>query len=281
MLVNPPTNMKTCRNLLLIGLLLCSRAARGAAPGWRLSVESVKSKDSFAIVQDGRAIPLWVDAGDFPGVQRVANDLQRDVARVTGQSPLISHAAAGPGANAILIGTIGKSPLIDKMIQDRKMDVTGVAGQWESFLIQVVSRPLPGVAAALVIAGSDKRGTIYGIYELSGQIGVSPWYYWADVPVEHRAALFINAGRHAEGPPSVKYRGIFLNDESARPDAAGCARNTARVPVPGNAPTGQLRHGFYTNLFRVDSAPQRQLPLARHVEQPFQRGRSGKPPPGR
>ena len=242
--------MKTCRNLLLIGLLLCSGAARGAAPGWRLSVESVKSKDSFAIVQDGRAIPLWVDAGDFPGVQRVANDLQRDVARVTGQSPLISHAAAGPGANAILIGTIGKSPLIDKMIQDRKLDVTGVAGQWESFLIQVVSRPLPGVAAALVIAGSDKRGTIYGVYELSGQMGVSPWYYWADVPVEHRAALFINAGRHAEGPPSVKYRGLFLNDES--PDLTRWVREKyGAVPVPGNAPTANYGTGFYTNLFEL------------------------------
>ena len=71
------------------------------------------------------------------------------------------------------------------MIRENKLDASGVAGKWESFFIQVVPEPLPGVASALVIAGSDKRGTIYGIYDLSEQIGVSPWYWWADVPAEH------------------------------------------------------------------------------------------------
>ena len=88
------------------------------------------------------------------------------------------------------------------MIPGHKLDPAGVAGQWESFLIQVVPDPMPGTASALVIAGSDKRGTIYGIYDLTGQIGVSPWYYWSDVPAEHQEALYVKAGRHVSGPPS-------------------------------------------------------------------------------
>jgi hypothetical protein len=242
--------MKTRPILLLIGFLLCSRASGIAASGPALPIETVKTRDNFAIVQGNSAATLWVDAGDFPGVLRAANDLQQDVARVTGQSPPLSHAAGGPAAGAVIIGTIGKCHLIDKMIQDRKLDVTGVAGQWESFVIQVVPATVTGAAAALVIAGSDKRGTIYGIYTLSAEIGVSPWHFWADVPAQHKAALFIGAGRHAEGPPSVKYRGLFLNDES--PDLTRWVREKfGDVPVPGGAPTANYGRGFYTNLFEL------------------------------
>ena len=102
----------------------------------------------------------------------------------------------------------------DRLIRERKLDVAPVAGKWESFVIQVVPQPLPGVDSALIIAGSDKRGTIYGIYDLSEQIGVSPWYWWADVPPRRRDALFVKAGRYIQGPPTVQYRGIFLNDEA-------------------------------------------------------------------
>ena len=92
----------------------------------------------------------------------------------------------------ILIGTVGKSPLIDQLARAGKIDVSGIRGKWESFFLQTVANPLPGVDSALVIAGSDKRGTIFGIYDLSEQIGVSPWYWWADVTPERQ----IRALRH-------------------------------------------------------------------------------------
>ncbi|MBV9880108.1 MAG: glycosyl hydrolase 115 family protein, partial [Gemmatirosa sp.] len=96
----------------------------------------------------------------------------------------------------------------------RKIDVSAITGKWESFFLQTVDNPLPGIKQALVIVGSDKRGTIYGIYDLSQQIGVSPWVWWADVPVKRQASLYVLPGRRAESGPVVKYRGIFINDEA-------------------------------------------------------------------
>lgn len=75
----------------------------------------------------------------------------------------------------IIAGTIGKSDLISSMISSGKLDVSSISGQWESFISQVVVSPIPGVDQAMVIAGSDMRGTIYGLYDVSEQIGVSPW----------------------------------------------------------------------------------------------------------
>ena len=98
---------------------------------------------------------------------------------------------------------------------------------------------MPGIRSALVIAGSDKRGTIFGIYDVSEQIGVSPWYWWADVPVPHRAALFIKPGRYIEGEPAVKYRGIFLNDEA--PSLTGWV----------NEKYGGFNHYFYERVFEL------------------------------
>ena len=99
------------------------------------------------------------------------------------------------------------------MVKSGKLNADAISGKWESFIITTIANPLPGVDQALVIAGSDKRGTIYGIYEISEQIGVSPWYWWADVPPQHHENLFIKAGTYVQGPPVVKYRGIFINDE--------------------------------------------------------------------
>src|SRR6185436_19895865 len=102
---------------------------------------------------------------------------------------------------------------IDGLVRSGRLDTTGLAGRWETFVVQTVNRPWPGVDRALVIAGSDKRGTIYGAYNVSAQIGVSPWTFWADVPVRTRSALYVLPGRHTAGTPAVRYRGIFINDE--------------------------------------------------------------------
>jgi endo-1,4-beta-D-glucanase Y len=168
---------------------------------------------SFCLAQRDRLATLYIDSQDNAGVLHAVKDLQADIERVTDRKPTVTHELTGLGTSAVIIGTIGKSPIIDRLIRNRKIDAIQITGKWESFLIEVVPEPLPGVDSGLVIAGSDKRGTIYGIYDLSGQIGVSPWYWWADVPVKRNESLFVKAGCYVEGPPAVKYRGIFLNDE--------------------------------------------------------------------
>src|SRR5581483_11924700 len=113
--------------------------------------------------------------------------LSADVGRVTGHAaavvtvPVKEAGGVPKNEDIVIIGTIGKSPLIDALVKAKKLDVSDVAGKWESAVTTIVDRPMPGVRRALVIAGADKRGTIYGIYDLSEQIGVSPWYWWADV----------------------------------------------------------------------------------------------------
>src|SRR6266481_2934534 len=202
-------------------------------------VEDRVSPGSFPIADDSNLATLFVDTNDFPGVVRTVQDLQGDIARVTGHKPALNHDRSSIGTNAIIIGTIGKSPIIDDLIRARKIDVTQISGKWESFLIQVVPQPVPGVQSALVIAGSDKRGTIYGIYELSEQIGVSPWYWWADVPVQHHDELFVKPGARRQGPPAVKYRGIFLNDEA--PSLTGWVTEKY----------GTYNHEFYGKVFEL------------------------------
>ncbi|MEO8532129.1 MAG: glycosyl hydrolase 115 family protein [Flavobacterium sp.] len=160
---------------------------------------------SFKIAGNGTAASIYVDPNDFKGIIRAAKDLGDDTRKVTGvASPVFENIK--PEKKAILIGTIGKSRIIDQLIADKKIDVSGIKGQWESFLIQTVD-------GQLVIAGSDKRGTIYGIYDVSEKMGVSPWYFWADVPAKKNKAIYVKQGRYIQDPPKVKYRGIFINDE--------------------------------------------------------------------
>jgi hypothetical protein len=217
-------------------------------------VENTYREGCFPIIGKNAVANLYVDTNDFAGVVRAANDLQADIARVTSLTPEMIHDPNRLGTNAILIGAIGKSPLIDRLIRERKIDVSPIAGKWESFFIQVVPEPLPGVARGLVIVGSDKRGTIYGIYDLSEQMGVSPWYWWADVAVEHKDALFVKPGKYVQGPPAVKYRGIFLNDEA--PDLSNWITNkfgmvppSTNPPIPPNI--ANYNHQFYTKLFEL------------------------------
>ncbi|MGA9450826.1 MAG: glycosyl hydrolase 115 family protein [Verrucomicrobiia bacterium] len=235
--------------LLLVSVLVAPRDS--LALGQERYVEDVPGPGSFPIVQGNVAATIYVDSSDFAGVVRAANDLQADVARVTSHSPAISHAGKKLGENVIVVGTIGKSQIIDQLIREGKIDASPVAGKWESFFIQVVPKPLPGVASGLVICGSDKRGTIYGIYDLSEQMGVSPWYWWADVTPEHKDALFVKAGKFVQGPPSVKYRGIFLNDEA--PDLSNWITNNFGTVPPGTNPpippgVANYNHQFYTKL---------------------------------
>lgn len=169
---------------------------------WGLT--AVAQQQEFTIADKGKVSPIIVDSRDWKGVSRAANDLADDIRKVTGTKAEVAMGQIKKGS--IIAGTIGKSRLIDGLIARKKIDVSKIRGQWESYLIDLVDDNL-------VIAGSDKRGTIYGIYEISKQIGVSPWYWWADVPVRHQDNLYYTAGRVVQPSPKVKYRGIFINDE--------------------------------------------------------------------
>ena len=217
----------------------CTSRPAEASTGGRPIVSFSPSKNAAVIADAARVAPIFVDAGDWPGVLRAAGDLQADVERVTGRRPRLVPGAAPSGDAAIIVGTIGRSRLIDRLIARRKIDVSRVRGRWESYLIQAVNAPLPGVARALVIAGSDKRGTIFGVYELSEQIGVSPWYWWADVPPARHDALFVPAGTRVVDAPVVRYRGIFINDEA--PSFSGWAQEKF----------GGANHGMYRHVFEL------------------------------
>ncbi len=226
----------------LLALAMGIAAVVQAGPSLGLSDEIVLDKsqeNALPLLVNGRVAPVFLDQADYPGVLRAAADLCADVERVGGVRPrLITHEAPA-GESVVIAGTLGRSALIDQLVKAGKIPAADLAGKWESFSISTVDAPMPGVGRALVIVGSDKRGTIYGMYELSEQMGVSPWYWWADVPPKHREAIFLRAGTFLQGPPAVKYRGIFLNDE--RPCLTGWAREKF----------GGLNSKFYTRLFEL------------------------------
>ena len=185
------------KRLTILSILMCA---------WLGAMAQTKQ---FCIAKDGKAATIVVDENDWKGVIRAANDLGDDVRKVTGvEAPVVecnsltSHLLP---LTSIYVGTIGKSKTIDRLIKQKKLDIKPIKGRWEGYVIDVVD-------GNLVIAGNDKRGSIFGIYEISRRIGVSPWYWMADAPVVHKDELYWSAGRYYDWP-AVKYRGIFINDE--------------------------------------------------------------------
>lgn len=199
--------------LLLALALLASCTHEALAIGRQPFVVLDQPGDGVAVISKGAAASIFVDPADHAGVLRAAGDLRADLDRAGATGARLNPAAMPAGDNVILVGTIGKSVLIDGLIKSGKIDVSAIRGKWEGFLIASVRQPLPGVARALVIAGADKRGSIYGVYEVSEQIGVSPWYWWADVPVKRRTSAIVPMDTRVTDAPVVQYRGIFLNDE--------------------------------------------------------------------
>ncbi|HEU5069558.1 MAG TPA: glycosyl hydrolase 115 family protein [Verrucomicrobiae bacterium] len=186
------------------------------APFWAssfLPLSDTNGVGSLPLVAGGQSAPIYYSANDATVVGIAASALRDDVQRVTGVTPPLSTNTPAATTNAVFVGTIGQSALIDGLIAAGKINVSSIQGQWESYLATVVTNPVAGVSRALVIAGSDRRGTAFGVFGLSEAIGVSPWYWFGDVPVMPRAALYVGAGTYTEPSPGVKYRGIFLNDE--------------------------------------------------------------------
>lgn len=211
-----------------------------------LSSLGMSAADQFVSFQKGdllinrdNKVEIYMDANDCKGVSYAANALVKDIIKVSGSKAILTSDAGledkdAAGKPTILVGTIGHSTAIDQLIRQKRINGNLLKGKREKFIITVVD-------GQLVIAGSDRRGTIYGIYELSQQMGVSPWYDWADVPVEHHDSIFVNKGVYTDGEPAVRYRGIFLNDEA--PCLTSWVKNTYG--------TDYGDHRFYQRVFEL------------------------------
>lgn len=237
------TNVKKSAALIaVVVLLLLATNVHGAEQEYLLRHNQFVITDytdgDFKLVLGDQVADLYVDQNDLLGVSRTLGDLSIDIEMVTSKKPLLKDSVAELNKEAVIVGTIGHSQIIDNLIESGKLDVDGITGHWESYVIQVVANPAPNVDTGLVIAGSDRRGTIYGIYEVSRQIGVSPWYWWADVTPNQQDSLIVQRGTYKQGEPSVKYRGIFLNNESP-----SLSTWVGRF--------GGFNHHFYENVFEL------------------------------
>ncbi|QRV78071.1 glycoside hydrolase family 115 protein [Ceratobasidium sp. AG-Ba] len=199
----------------------------------------------FQIAATGSAKVL-VAPDEWPGVVRAAGDFAKDLSTVTGKTLSVANVTETTAAQSkppIIVGTLGHSALISAVVNNSKIDVSGISGKWESFIAQPVSNPLPGISSAYVVIGSDKRGTIFGLYELTEQSGVSPWYWWADVPIQKHSTVYFT-GNCSQGEPTVKYRGIFINDEQPAIQSWAQEKYTNGTGPPFN-------HLFYANVFEL------------------------------
>ncbi|QJR82830.1 glycosyl hydrolase [Alteromonas pelagimontana] len=195
----------------MVVLLLLAFSASANASNYL----TAPGEGAFALVsQEGAAAPLIIDVEASAGLRRAVTDLQNDIQRVTGLQPLIESTLPQNAQQVVIIGELGRSKLLAQLIAAGKLNVEGIAQKWDGYLIQHLRHPFEGVEQAWIIAGADKRGAIYGSYDISETIGVSPWYWWADVPVIQKDNLYLAADTRIEDFPRVKYRGIFLNDEA-------------------------------------------------------------------
>lgn len=171
------------------------------------------NKLNFPLVTKSNLSSIYVDVNDFEVVKKSAGLFASDVERVTGQTPKTVFNTNDLKGYVVIIGTIGNSEILNKLAASKKLRINNIRNGWERFLIETINNPFPNVKQALVIAGSDRRGTAYGVFSLSKAIGVSPWYWWADVPVTKSNVLFVKPINYISKSPGVKYRGIFINDE--------------------------------------------------------------------
>lgn len=200
---------------------------------------SKETEDAFPLVKNGTPSPILVSESDHAGVLKIAGLFQKDLSRVAGREADLVMGDKFNVDHPIIVGTVGKSHLIAQLVKKGKVDLSSLEGKREQFLIFPVKQPVKAVDHALVIAGSDKRGTIFGMFELSEKMGVSPWYWWADVPVKVRENILVKPGKYTLGEPKVKYRGIFINDE------APALRNWAAEKF------GDFNHEFYEKVFEL------------------------------
>ena len=194
------------KKTILFVLALCCAVVADAVETF---VTFKPADGAFAVVKGGSPVSIVCGGDDYEGVRMAVANLADDFGRVCGVKARVEESASG---ECVIVGSL-KSGLVSRLVKAGKIDGTQLEGKREKYLLQVVDNPVGGVRRALVIAGSDKRGAIYGVYELSRQMGVSPWYWFADVPTQQHNDVYIRKGVFTDGEPKVKYRVIFITDE--------------------------------------------------------------------
>ena len=223
----------------LICLTLFLTQVNHANTGGEKYVVNKATNETFPIVSKKMAAPILISDNDYAGVKRVVGHLQNDIFNISNIKPNLFTDKTPSEDYVIIIGTLDNSKIIDQLVKSGKINSKDLKGKWEKFITQIVENPIPGVKQALVITGSDKRGTIYGIYDLSKEIGVHPWHFWADVPAKKQSELHVIPGKHTQGEPKVKYRGLFINDEA--PALSGWAKENY----------GDFNSQFYDKVFEL------------------------------
>ncbi|KAI0758921.1 hypothetical protein C8Q74DRAFT_1300799 [Fomes fomentarius] len=238
---------------LFASVLLVAFATSVLAIGQDTCVQFESSPSSFAVVNSGKATPILLSPDEWPGVQRAASDFASDIQQVTGVQPTLENVTSASfsslDSSSIIVGTLGKSSLIDEIVNRTKLDVSSIQGKWEAFIAKEVANPLPGVESAYVVIGSDKRGTIFALYDHSEQFDSHPCGRFADVPATKHNQLFVASSGCSHGSPSVKYRGIFFNDEQPALQSWAMEKFTNGTGAPRtNSP---FNHFFYSKVFEL------------------------------
>ncbi len=216
------------KQIWLAAFLLVATPVGALACEGQVTVCDGVSVDGFALIRNGKPATVYVGTAASKPVQRVAEDFATDLERVSGVRPAVVHDLKDVTGAVVVIAETGHSPL--------PVDDSAVAGKWEAYQQSVVDT---GHGKALVILGADARGAIYGAYDISAKMGVSPWYWWADVPVTKKTDLYVTAGSRIDAP-KVKYRGFFINDEE--PSFGGWAREKF----------GGINHELYGHVFELE-----------------------------
>lgn len=197
------------KKLVLTIFLLCSLSAFSQI---RISNQPQTSSD-FPLYSKGTACSIYISPADFEVVKKVSTLFSEDIQRVTGVKSKVTTSKSVKDKTAIVIGTLGHNQFIDDLAEQGKLNVAAIRNGWEQYIIKVIDNPTKSIDRALIIAGCDRRGTAYGTFTLSEAIGVSPLYWWSDVPVKKQKALYLTTTEYVSKAPSIKYRGIFINDE--------------------------------------------------------------------
>lgn len=168
--------------------------------------------DKIILANDNTVNPFLLEESAEKGVLRIAEKVAQDVENVCGKKPALIQS---PDSDTVVfVATLGKSALLDEMVKNGKVDAKELEGKREVFCLKLLDKPFAGVEKALVILGSDKLGTIYGLFALSEYIGVSPMCYWGDAdPCKQKELVLQKDIERTSKEPSVKYRGFFINDE--------------------------------------------------------------------
>lgn len=232
------TQTAITRRSLMLGVTAAAFVPVGSGFGrWGETHAAPAAPSAITLIEKGVPANILIDGGADSAVDRVARSFASDLNRVSGRQPvMMTDRPATASRTLVVIGVLGQSALIDRLIADKRIDGGGLAGEWEAYRQFIVDQPFPGIGRALVIVGSDRRGAVFGAYDVSQRMGVSPWHWFADVPVQRRFDLALTVDSTVQ-QPQVRYRGFFINDE------APCLSEWAKAKF-GGANAAMYAHVF-------------------------------------